>query len=178
MTDARIRTEKFTLRDWLQLPEGFPAELIEGDFVREPAPTRWHQRLVLEVARRLEAVVEPRRVVVAPADVYVDDWTVLQPDVLVTAAEDAVTATSPQGAIPVVVVEVLSPSTARRDREQKTAIYLRAGVGEVWIVDPDAGTIELHAASGVTRCAGDARAASEVVAGFTLAWGDLAPRDA
>jgi len=176
MTDTRIRTEKFTLRDYLNLPEGYPAELIDGDFVKEPAPTRWHQRLALEICLRLRALVGPARVVLSPVDVFVDDWNVLQPDVLVTAPEDAVTPDSPPGAIPILAVEVLSPSTARRDREAKTAIYLRAGVREVWLVDPDAGTVEVHATAGVMKCAGDERAASRVVEGFTLAWSDLAPR--
>jgi Uma2 family endonuclease len=76
--------------------------------------------------------------------------------------------------IPLLVVEVLSPSTVRRDRDRKTGIYLRAGVREVWLVDPDAGTVEVHTEGGVERQAGESRASSVVLPGFTLAWSDLA----
>ena len=79
------------------------------------------------------------------------------------------------GAVPVLAVEVLSPSTAARDREAKTAIYLRAGVLEVWLVDPDSGSVEVHSPTGVARFDGARRAASVAVPGFTLAWSDLAP---
>jgi Uma2 family endonuclease len=172
MTDTRA--ERFTLRDYMQLPEGFPAELIEGDFVREPSPTRWHQDLVTEICVRLRAVAGRHRVLPSPADVYVDDWTVLQPDVLVTRPEDPVVPGGAQGAIPLLVVEVLSSLTVRRDRDKKTAIYLRAGVREVWLVDPDAGTVEVHTTAGVERHAGAGGATSAALSGFTLAWSDLA----
>lgn len=175
MTDDRILTEKFTRRDYLELPEGFPAELIEGDFVREPAPTRWHQRLVNALSLRLVDVVGLDRVLPAPTDVYVDDWTVLQPDVLVTRPGDVVRRGSEAGAIPLLVVEVLSPSTLRRDRDKKTGIYLRAGVAEVWLVDPDAEVVELHTGRAVVRVAGAERATSAALPGFTLAWSDLVP---
>jgi Uma2 family endonuclease len=122
-------------------------------------------------------VVGADRVLIAPIDVFVDDWNVLHPDVLVRPPGDPVRPDSPPGAIPILAVEVLSPSTARRDRDAKTAIYRRAGVGEVWLVDPDAATVEIHTTTGVTRCVGEERAASRVVEGFTLAWNDLAPRE-
>lgn len=178
MSDTQIWTEKFTRRDYMQLPEGFPAELIEGGFVREPAPTWWHQRIVLVLATRLLAVAGPDRVVPAPADVFIDDWTVLQPDLLVTAPDAPVVPGQASGGIPLLVVEVLSPSTRGRDRSLKTAIYLRAGVAEVWLVDPDAGTVEVHTPGDVRLHTGAQRATSAALPGFTLAWSDLAPRDA
>jgi Uma2 family endonuclease len=106
-------------------------------------------------------------------DVFVDDWNVLQPDVLVIRPEVLAEADTEGPGIPLLVVEVLSPSTARRDRSRKTRIYLRAAVCEVWLVDPSARTIELHTTAGVERFAGEARAASAAIPGFTLAWTDL-----
>ena len=166
-------TEPFTQRDYLQLPEGFPAELIEGEFVKEPSPTYWHQGLILRLVAPLLRSVDLDRVILAPADVFIDDWNVLQPDVLVRAPEDAVRGPAARSAIPVLVVEVLSPSTAHRDRERKTGIYLRAGVGEVWIVDPDAGAVEVHTSSGVRVFRGGEVAESRVVEGFRLSWSAL-----
>ena len=174
MTDTRIRTEKFTRRDYERLPEGFPAELIEGDLVREPAPTRWHQHVVVALTVRLVEAAGLDRVLASPTDVWIDEWSVLQPDVLVTAPGDVIRPGTDRGAVPLLVVEVLSPSTARRDRDRKTAIYLRAGVREVWLVDPDAGSVEVHTPGGVERAAGDGRVGSAALPAFTLAWSDLA----
>lgn len=174
MSDTQVRAEKFTRRDYMRLPEGFPAELIEGDFVREPAPSYWHQRIVQRLTTRVAAVAGADRVLFAPADVFVDEWTVLQPDLLVTRPEVLVGPRTESIGVPVLVVEVLSPATVRRDRDLKTGICLRAGVREVWLVDPDAGTVEVHTAGGVERHAGESRATSVVLPGFTLAWSDLA----
>jgi Uma2 family endonuclease len=174
MTDMQVLTEKFTRRDYMLLPEGFPAELIEGDFVRRSTPSRWHQHLVVRLLVRLAAVAGPDHVIPGPADVFVDDWNALQPDVLVTAPDDPVGPETGPGAHPILVIEVLSPSTARLDRERKTGIYLRAGVREVWLVDPDAGTVEVHTPGGVERVAKDGRASSAALPGFNLAWSDLA----
>jgi len=168
-----VLTERFTVRDYVRLPEGFPAELIEGGFVRELAPSYWHQGLTARIVIALQQVVDPGRVIFAPADVILDDWNVLQPDVLVRAPGDVVTGPDAVSTIPVLVVEVTSPQTARRDRERKTAIYLRSGVGEVWIVDPDAGTVEVHSRGGVARFRGGEEAASRVVDGFRLSWDGL-----
>lgn len=174
MTGTRVLTERFTRRDYVRLPEGFPAELIEGDLVREPAPTYGHQRLISRLQARLFAVAGTDRVLPAPTDVFVDEWSVLQPDIQVTPPGPPVHRRPEEEPIPVVVFEVLSPATARRDRQRKTAIYLRAGVREVWLVDPEAGAVEVHTAGGVERVTGNGRAASAALAGFTLAWSDVA----
>ena len=63
----------FTLRDWKQLPEGFPAQLFDGVLVREPSPTFGHQQLVGRLYRRLLERVEEERVVLAPIDVVIAD---------------------------------------------------------------------------------------------------------
>ena len=65
-------------------------------------------------------------------------------------------------------MEVLSPSTERRDRETKSAIYLRAGVQEVWLVDPGGATIEVRSAGGRRTFAGGEAARSEAVPEFVL----------
>ena len=174
MTSTSTRTDKFTRRDYMRLPEGFPAELIEGDFVKEPPPTPWHQGLVVRLLLRLAGVVGPQRVLVSPTDVFVDDLNVLQPDLLVRAPGDAVTGPSAQPTIPILAIEVLSPSTAKRDRNRKTAIYLRAGVVEVWLVDPERRAIEVHTSRGVHEFQRAAKATSHAVEGFALSWDELA----
>jgi Uma2 family endonuclease len=177
---AMRRDPRFNRDDYRRLPESYPVQLIEGDFVKEPAPTGWHQRVVVEFLVRLRAVAGPDRVLCSPVDVDVDFWNVLQPDVLAYAEGERVTPDGPEGRIPILAAEVLSPSTARRDRERKVGIYLRAGVEEVWLVDPDAGTIEIHArdvsggtAATVARFGPDETAASRAVPGFRTSWREL-----
>ncbi len=55
----------FTRADYDRLPEGFPAQLIEGFLVKQPAPTYGHQALVLELALKLVARVGRPLVVTA-----------------------------------------------------------------------------------------------------------------
>ena len=141
-----VQTCKYTRADYMRLPEGFPAELIDGMLVKEPSPTGWHQelgtRLVTRLRERIGAALP------SPIDVFIDDYNVLQPDVAVLPAGTTVGPEMAQIPMPVFVVEVLSPSTAGRDRTMKTDIYLRAGVKEVWLVDPETETVEIATASG------------------------------
>lgn len=57
--------------------------------------------------------------------------------------------------IPILVVEVLSPSTRRRDREQKRSLYMDAGVPEYWLLDPERGTGTVVTSDGSDLTAGD-----------------------
>ncbi len=141
-----VQTSRYTRADYMRLPEGFPAELVDGMLVKEPSPTGWHQELGQRLVIRLRERIGPA--LPSPIDVFIDDYNVLQPDVAVLPAGTTVGPEMAQIPIPVFVVEVLSPSTAKRDRGTKTAIYLRAGVKEVWLVDPETETVEIATASG------------------------------
>jgi len=165
-------TEKFTRADYARLPEGFPAYLLDGQLEREPAPTWGHQAVVGGLHLRLEAVA-PRRVLMSPVNVVIDDLNVLQPDLLVF--RDGVRAgfSTPPEEIPILVIEVLSPSTARRDRRAKTTTYLRAGIAEVWLIDPVSRTIDVVTREGVSHHSADEAAVSAAVPGLRLVWSDL-----
>lgn len=169
-----IETVKFTLRDYRELPEGFPAELIHGMLVREPAPTLWHQRLATELLIRLRQVVAAGRVLASPVDVYVNDENAFHPDVCVLREEDAPRPDSRHDAIPLLVAEVLSPSTRQRDRDAKGPAYLRAGVEEVWLVDPATETIEVRTPTDATTYAADEPAPSRILPGFAVSYAELA----
>ena len=167
------RAPRFTQEDYSQLPQGFPAELVDGGLVREPAPPPWNRRLALEVAIRLDRAAGPRRTVVGPVGVWVDEWNILHADVAAYAPEHAVTPDSRPDTVPVLVVEVLSRATRARDRKVKVDHYLRTGVAEVWLVDPDEQSLEVCSAAGRTRRTGKESAESQAVPGFRLAWADL-----
>ena len=71
------------------------------------------------------------------------------------------------------VVEVLSPSTASRDRKIKAGLYLGAGVGEVWLVDAAQRTVEVMSPAGVRVAQGDQDIASEIVPEFAVRLSEL-----
>lgn len=156
----------FTRADYDRLPEGFPAQLIEGLLVKEPAPTYGHQALVLELALRLVARVGRPLVVTAPSDVVLDDHNVYQPDVLVLRAIPPLHVRDV--GIPLLAIEVLSSSTARHDRRVKRKHLLAAGVEEVWIVDPRRRTVEVDDATGHRVASGEETLSSSAVPGFSL----------
>ncbi len=156
-------TTRLTVRDYDRLPPGDPAQLIRGGLVRDPAPVPWHQVLVLRVRDALAAAAPGRMVLVAPVDVRVDRHNVLQPDVLLLPETARVREVDRDTPVPPLVVEVLSPETSRRDRLVKAALLLRAGVLEVWLVDPATRAVGLRTAGGLTE---GAAAVSTVLPGF------------
>lgn len=126
--------------------DGNRYEVVDGVLLVTPSPTYDHQRAVLELAVALREYVRARRlgeVVVSPADVELDPHGMVQPDVFVQGfVEGRLARDWNTGAPLLLVIEVLSPSTARADRITKRRRFQRAGIPEYWIVDPDARTVE------------------------------------
>lgn len=144
MTVPRV---KITYQDYLQLPEEQRYEVLEGDLRMVPAPGVFHQSVLAALYRAMSAFVEQQglgRVYFAPVDVILDDDSVVQPDLLVVLAEH-MAIVKPEGVrgAPDLVVEVLSPGTAHRDRGIKRRLYGRYGVKEYWLVDPQERTVEV-----------------------------------
>jgi len=164
-------TALFTRALYDQLPEGFPAQLIEGELVKEPAPTYGHMRFGSRIHQELVLLVGPDRALMSPVDVAIDDFNVYQPD-LVVLREPADDTKSDVG-IPLIALEILSPSTRHRDREVKRHRLLAAGVREVWLVDADAGTIERWTADGVQEARAATRLTSRALPGFALVADEL-----
>ena len=131
------------------LPEG-RYDLLDGELLVTPAPSRRHQLLQLRLAAALLAWVEARgsgHVYGAPLDVELrqeDPAVVVQPDVVYVAAAGpaALTAHGVSGP-PDLVVEVVSPGSTRLDGVRKRAIYESFGVGEYWLVLPDLDQVEV-----------------------------------
>lgn len=124
-------------KDYEALPDEPRCELIYGRFYVSPSPSVLHQIMVLLLAEKLRRIARKARawVFVAPLDVNLFEHSVAQPDVLyVSAANRRIIEERIEGT-PDLVVEVLSPGTARRDRGEKLRLYAEAGVREYWIVD-------------------------------------------
>ena len=164
---------RFTREDYEQTPDDWRGELIEGDLLVIPSPTRWHQSLIGKLHRILlehfgdEA---QHRVLLSPSDVHIDKYNILQPDILVLPAGLVAGSDEWDEALPVWVAEILSPSTAHRDRGIKLTIYARAGVKEAWLIDPAADAITVHdLASGSARTFGSSETAlSQVLKGLSV----------
>ena len=159
-------TTAFTRVDYDRLPEGFPAQLIEGCLVKDATPVSGHQTLITALIGVLRPLVGTRRVVASPVDVPIDEINVFQPDVAVY--RDPLPPHERWAEVPLLAFEVLSPSSARRDRGWKARRYLEAGVEEVWIVDPDARTIEVRSKAQQRQASGREALASEALPGFHL----------
>lgn len=115
--------------------DGHRYELIDGVLVVSPAPSRLHQRAVVQLCLVL-AEFRPAgfEVLAAPFDVVLADDTVVQPDVLVGRMADFTDADLP--AAPTLAVEVLSPSSRRFDLMLKHSRYEAAGCEAYWVIDP------------------------------------------
>lgn len=166
---------RHTLADYERLPEHVRADFVGGALVMAPAPSYRHEQLVMVFVETCAALLGRgwgRRVFVSRYEVRAGsggEAEAAQPDVAVLP-EGARRATAGGRPTPILVAEILSPSTANHDRGQKLAFYARAGVHEAWIVDPEACTIEVHdLASGRVRAyTGSDIAVSSTVPGLRV----------
>ena len=138
---------RYVYEDLLTMPDdGRRYELLEGDLLVSPSAKPRHQAIVTNLTMIL-GVLQKRglgRVYPAPLDVVLDQHTVFEPDVVFIRAErlDIVTERNVSGP-PDLVVEVLSESTRSVDLGRKLRAYGKYGVGEYWVVDPDANTVQV-----------------------------------
>jgi len=131
-------------RDYDELPEQPRCELLLGRLYVTPSPTPPHQTATGELWSRLRQIAKTSggRAYIAPLDVVLADHTIVQPDVIyISAARLEIVGKRIEGA-PDLLVEVLSPGTAQRDRVYKRDYYARSGIREYWIVDVKAKQIE------------------------------------
>lgn len=122
------------------LDERLRWELLDGELVMAPAPRPAHHQVVAALYDRLRPAIRNRAVLYfAPVDLYLDERTVLQPD-LVVVDRAQVGEEGLHGA-PLLAVEVLSPSSRRNDLVTKLEILQRAGCPHYWVVDPACATL-------------------------------------
>jgi Uma2 family endonuclease len=139
---------KLTYDDYVLIPEdGLRHEILDGEHYVSPAPTPFHQSISGELHARLWLFVREHglgRVYFAPLDVLFSEHNVAQPDLVFISREREGILAEPnvQGA-PDLVVEILSPSTRRRDEGLKRSIYERFGVREYWLVNPERRVVQV-----------------------------------
>ena len=148
MTSPSTAAYEMTAEKFFQLPEGPPYfELIDGDLYRSPSPLRLHQRILVRLTYELQAYLEDHPLgefYVAPSDVVFSPNVVLNPDLYYVRNERrSILADHGATGAPDLVVEILSPSTAKRDVGRKREIYAESGVEEFWVVAPKTRTVEV-----------------------------------
>lgn len=135
----------WTVADLEAIPEdGNRYEILHGELLVTPLPSTGHQRIAvrLTVLTVLWCRAHTGWTVLAPGGVHISETTWLEPDLALYAAPESANLSWREMPPPLLVVEVLSPSTRRRDRHRKRPTYLSHGVGELWLVDQNSRTIE------------------------------------
>ena len=189
---STVRTTKLTYEGFMALPETKQRlEIVDGVMLMAPAPTWYHQWIILRLATLLEQFVTDMElgvVLLAPADLIIrrEPLRVRQPDIFflnaertgIRSAADLAGLSNPPEVSPDLVVEVLSPSNSRQEIQEKIQDYRLIGVLECWLVHPEAQTIEILklSDSGIATTAMygvDNTLHSEVLQGFMLSLADV-----
>ena len=141
--EAPYRAERrYTVDDYLEIPEDTRAELIDGVLYDMASPGISHQDICTRLTVIFGSYINRKKgkckVFAGPVDVQLDcdDDTMVVPDLTVVCDESKIKKGRIMGA-PDLVAEIVSPSSRRRDYVIKTEKYCSAGVREYWIIDPD-----------------------------------------
>ncbi|MFN2316483.1 MAG: Uma2 family endonuclease [Gemmatimonadales bacterium] len=136
----------YTVADLQGMPEdGNKYEVVHGELLVSPGPRKLHQRILGRLFRRLGDYLDrfPVGEVYPGGDVQHGPDNLVIPDLLVEDLESARIATWESGRPPLLVVEILSPSTARNDRFTKRRLYQEFQIPLYWLVDLDATVVEV-----------------------------------
>ena len=147
----KTEDEYCTYADLLEWDENFRAELLDGEIVKMAPLTSRHQMVSGELFFRIRAYLEGKtcKVFAAPFAVRLfpkrdnSDDTVFQPDLVVVCDPKKLDEHGCNGALDL-VIEIISPSTAKYDRIYKLRKYQQAGIREYWIVDPETKSLHVY----------------------------------
>jgi Uma2 family endonuclease len=148
-----------TYEEWLKLPEveGIE-EVVNGQIQRMPPNKLNHARIVEQLAHQLRAQLNPQLtcmfITVFGLVIRRDPLTTRVPDLAVFVASQMVEEDGYVHSAPELVVEVLSPGNSRREKAAKLKDYESLGVPEVWVISPDARTVEVLLLKGGRLTAG------------------------
>lgn len=178
-----------TYQDVIDAPEGVVAELLDGGLYTQARPRQRHRRITMGLGTSLDGefgdqlgksggwVFEPEPELHAESSVMVPDLAAWRVERYPHDLRDTVAIE----VMPDWVCEVLSPSTAAKDRVLKLPRYGEAGVRWAWIVDPDLETVEVYRRDEqgwvmITSVMGDAPARLPPFDSMALALGRVWPR--
>jgi Uma2 family endonuclease len=164
--------------DALPEEEGRKWELLDGELIEVPSATPRHNRILGRLLKSLDSFAEERRLgaVLAETDLAVRANTRLRPALGFFSA--ATWRTVDLDRVPVVetpdvAIEILSPSETATTVNRKVEAYLKWGVHEVWLIDPEIRTLFVHTFAGAQRLSEGASLASDLIPGWQLQVADL-----
>lgn len=144
---------RYSYADYLKWRLDEYVELLRGQVWRmSPAPSIAHQKISARLsglffqlfdAHSCEYFHAPTDVRLFPKPSDTDVYTVVQPDLFVVCDLDKLDEKGCQGA-PDLVVEILSPSTSKKDAQEKFELYQEAGVREYWMVHPTERYLQIY----------------------------------
>src|SRR5262245_20261613 len=151
------KTKRWTLEEVHSLPDdGNKYELVRGELFVTPPPSFDHETVIVKLSRLLDRYVEANRIgfVYHARSIMRFEGSEVEPDIMVRelGAPGANWDTAP---LPVLIVEVFSPSTRRRDQLQKQSLYIDAGIAEYWMLDPERRTVTVVRPGESDRTFGD-----------------------
>ena len=140
MSTPELRYD-WTYSDYARLPDdGNRYEVIDGELLVTPSPSPLHQRVMFRLAMALDPFVERLGLglVIPDVDLLFQTGQFLRPDLLV-APRDRDGGITNRGieTAPLLVVEILSPTSGAIDRVKKPARYGDFGIPEYWVLDPE-----------------------------------------
>lgn len=142
-----VREHQQTYDDYAAIDDGQRYELANGQLeLMSPAPSVVHQVISLELLKKMvDTCNDEFLILYSPIDLILSPTEVRQPDLVVINRSrlHILTKRGIEG-VPDLVVEIMSPSTIRRDKIDKLNVYARSGIPEYWIIEPAARTLEQH----------------------------------
>jgi Uma2 family endonuclease len=142
-------TRILTYQEWLALPpvEDGTDEVVNGELRFMPPTREPHALIVRRLVRIFDRQLDETQAVVLGSNLGLmisrEPLTCRSPDVVVYWLSTMVLEDGLHWSPPGLIVEVLSPSENRRRQQDKLADYAAIGVPEVWLVSPEAGSIEV-----------------------------------
>ena len=141
---------EYTLDDYYALPDDKRMELIDGVFYDMATPSIPHQLISIQIGYQLMGHVERNhgkcKPILAPMDVQLDkdNKTMVEPDVIIACRPDLLIKNQCLYGAPDLLMEILSPSTRKKDMTLKLYKYANAGVREYWIIDPKSRLVTVY----------------------------------
>lgn len=138
------KLKRWTLEELHSLPDdGNKYELIHGELFVTPAPTDDHETILARLTRLLDRYVEANGLghVYHPRAVLRFEGSEVEPDLMVRQEAPGLGNAWERAPLPILIVEVFSPTTRRRDQNQKKDFYMEAGIPEYWMVDAEQQTV-------------------------------------
>jgi Uma2 family endonuclease len=141
------QAKRWTYEEYSKLDDDQRHEIIGGDLLMAPAPDYLHQdwsRKLFRIIDRFATDKKLGEIIYAPFDVVLNVENTVEPDLIfVSAANSGIIQRRAIVGVPDLLVEIISPSSVRRDRYDKKELYARFGVKEYWICDPANKSLEI-----------------------------------